>query len=485
MKLKIYTLLSLAFLMTLSLHAQEKWSLERCILYAQENSLEIKQAKVNAQSAELDLKLNRSAGLPSINANVNGGMQFGRTIDPTTNQFRSEATFFNSYGVTAQMTVYQGGRIRMGIKQSELDVQAALLDVESSSYNLSIDVATAYLNILLSEEQLVLSRTQLELTNQQLEQTDKLIAAGSLPEVDRYDIVTQIAQRENDIITAQNSLDNAYLAMRQLLLIDPSEPFDIEKPTIEIPENENADLYTVQSVYSAALNTIPSIRAAELRKQSAVYTVDIAKTQLLPAFFVSGGLNTSYSDRGRQIGGTSLETTTIPFVVSGVQAPFEALNGTPLNLNTSNEVPFFIDYPYFDQLSDNFGQSLSAGIQIPIFNRNSNVIAIQRAKLGVINADLNDLQVKQGIQTAVLQAVTNAKASQRSLAAFDRTYEASQIAFENAQKRFELGAINTIELVQARNTRDQSEINQLRGKYQHFFNLKVVDFYLGKPLKIN
>jgi len=58
-------------------------------------------------------------------------------------------------------------------------------------------------------------------------------------------------------------------------------------------------------------------------------------------------------------------------------------------------------------------------------------------------------------------------------------------AFENAQKRFKLGAINNFDYITSRNLIDNAEINALISKYDYIFKLKVLEFYMGKAITLN
>ena len=184
--------------------AQKAWSLEQCVEYAQKNSLTIKQAQYGIKNAELTNKQRKFNRLPNVNGSISGGFQFGRTIDPTTNSFNNERIGFNSYNINAGVTVFNGNRINNSIKQSQIDLDASILDAEASVNNISLMVASAYLSILLAEEQLENAINRRNLSQEQLDQTEKLIQAGTLPVNDRLDFVAQIALDEQTIIEAQN-----------------------------------------------------------------------------------------------------------------------------------------------------------------------------------------------------------------------------------------------------------------------------------------
>lgn len=469
----LFSALILGF--TVATGQQEVWTLEKCIQYARQNSLSIKQAQYNIKSAELLQKQATLSRLPSLNANGNAGYQFGRTIDPTTNGFKNENIGFNSYSLNAGVILYSGGEINNNIKQSRINLETAQLDAVNTANNIGLNVANAYLNILLAQEQLDNSRTRREQTQHQLEQTDKLIQAGSLPENDRLDILAQLALDEQSIIDAQNLVSISYLSLKQLMEIDPNTNFQIDRPEIGIPTDATPEGLTLEQVYNAALGAQPQIKASELRIQSADIGVQLAKAGALPTLSLSGNLSTSYSTRGQRI--TGYETQLIPQTVY--------VNGSPLNFEYETEIPQVADNPFTKQIKENFGQSVGLNLSIPLYNNGRNSVATERARLSVLNAEVSDRQVRQQLKTDVQTAIANAIASKQSYEASQRSLNAAQVAYDNAQKRFNLGAINTLLLTTASNNLEQAKVNLTRAKYQYIFNLKVVDFYLGKDIKLN
>ena len=196
------------FLCILSMaQAQEIWSLQKCIEYARENSLSLKQAMYGVEMAKLTDKGNRLARLPNLNGSASGGISFGRTIDPMTNSFQTQKFSYNSYGVSAGALVYNSGRINNTIKQGEADVKAAEADAAYSFNAAALNIANAYLQILMSDEQLESAQKRRDLSTRQLEQTDKLIQAGTIPANDRLEVLAHIARDEQTINQAENAID--------------------------------------------------------------------------------------------------------------------------------------------------------------------------------------------------------------------------------------------------------------------------------------
>ncbi len=464
-----------------SISAQNTWSLERCIQYARKNSLTIKQAQYDVRNAELTLKGAQLERLPNVNGNFSSSWNLGKNIDPTTNTFVNTRLFGGNGSVTGSLLIFDGNRINTAIKQSKTDLRAFKLEADAQANDISLQIAQAYLAILLAQEQLDNAQAQLELSQEQLDQIDKQIRAGTVPENDRLDFLAQIARNRQTIVEASNQVEINYLRLKNLMEIDPSTDFEIQGlETVEIPEDANPGIYQTPEVYQAALQTQPQIEAGQLRLESAELSARLARSNIFPRLSVFGQLNTNYSNQ-------QLDLADIPTeIVPSDPAPV-LIDGTPADIAFFREQPVTQPpiMPFFKQVKNNFGQAFGFSLQVPIYNNHQNIISVERARISALNQEVVNRQLRQQLKTDVQTAVTNAKASERSLDAAQRSLEAAQAAFDNAQNRFELGAINSLEYTTARNNLDQAQVLLIQAKYQYLFDLKVVDFYLGRELTLD
>ncbi len=476
MQRKITLLLAILGLAVLSAQAQNAWTLEKCVDYARQNNLRVKQAEYTIRNTELTKRQNEFNRLPGLSARTSGGLQFGRTIDPTTNSFNTEQIGFNSFSLDLSATLYGGNQINNSVKQSRIDLEAARLDAQATVNDIGLSIASAYLSILLAEEQLANGRRRLELSQTQLEQTDKLIQAGSLPPNDRLDFLAQIALDEQAIVEAQNLVAIGYLNLKQLLEIDPTEDIRIVRPeSIQVPEGVDPFSFQTDEVYNTALQTQPQIRAADLRLESAQLGENIAQGGYLPTLSLFASLNTNYS---------SAFQSAIFGLVRTKQTVF--INNDPVEIEFENQAPVdFRDIPYDTQIRDNFGQTVGLSLGVPIYSNHRNRINVERARLTVLNTQVTNRQLRQQLKTDVQRSIADARAARESLQAAQRAADAAQAAYDNADKRFRLGAINSLEYTTARNNLDRAQVDVIRAKYQYLFNLKVVDFYLGRPISLD
>ncbi len=459
---------------SLSANAQERWSLERCIQYAQQHNTQIKSAALAVQNAQLTRQLNELSRLPSLSASGSGGVQFGRTIDPATNDFVSQRLWYNTYAINTALTLYNGGAIRNNIQKSELDLQASKADATYTADLIALNVATAYLAVLQAEEQLDNAHRRLELSQLQLEQTDKLIRAGSLPQTARLDLLAQIARDEQSIVQAESDVERAYLTLKNLLNLDPTASIQVIHPDITLPMEQSPESETFLAVYQQALNSQAQVRADQLRLRAAGYSVALARAARLPRLTLFANINTNWSSAALWTQGT----------LSTIQEQEIIIDGMPVTVGFPVEIPLLDKKPFFDQIVDNFGQGIGLQLSIPIFTNGQARIGVERAKLGLEQARLQLEQTQQQLRNDVQRALADARAAHRNYQAALRTAEAARVAFESAQKRYELGAINQYDYNNARTNLDMAEITLTLSKYDYLFKLKVLEFYKGRKIRL-
>jgi len=476
-----FTFLSLLLLLSFGLPAQSNdgpWTLERAVEYALSNNLQVKRLGNLTELALIQQQQAKNARLPTLNGSTNIGAQLGRTIDPTTNTFDQQTIGFQGYGINAGVTLYNGGLIKNGLRQADLDLAAAEVDAKVTANNIGLQVANSYLTVVLLKEQLTNSRSQLQLTDDQLKNTDALIKAGALPAAQRFDLVAQQAANKRAIIDLENQLNNATLALKILLLLDFDQEFNVTTPDLNPTEAQLFESYDVSEVYLSARGIQPTIAAAELRRESSEVGIEVAKAGLRPTVSLFGSLSTNFSTVAKDfanpdITGIELEFgTPIPVRINGADATISELS--------PNGSPDFPKLGYFNQLDRNFGQSVGMSLNVPIYSQGRNKLNIQRAEVQQLNAQLDIEQAENNLRNDVELALANLRGAQETYRAAVVSQEASQAAYDNVQRSFKAGAANSLDLVTATNRLDQAKTEFTRSKYQLIFNRQVIRFYLGK-----
>jgi outer membrane protein len=349
------------------------------------------------------------------------------------------------------VTLFNGFRLLNSFKQSQTDLLAAEYDLQGLSNDISMNIATAFMQIMFSEELLTVAQQQLEVTNEQLDRTRKLVEAGSLPAGNAYDVEAQLASNELQVINAENALSAALLTLKQMLNLPASETFRIKRPLIDTPI-ETLGATTVGTVYDQALNNWPQIKARETRLASAQRGEKIAFASYTPSISANASVSTLFSSAYKD---------------SYLDSSFNLIQE---------------DIPYGSQLDQNLSERIGFSLNIPIFNGLQSRTAVRKARLGRINAELQLQDQKNQLYSSVQQAYNDATAAKRQYDASDKSVSATEKAFEYAEQRYNVGMMNTLEFNTTSNNLTRSRSELLRSKYDYIFKMKVLDFYQGKPI---
>lgn len=455
------------------LFAQTQWSLEQCILYAQEHNITIKQSALNVQLSEqtnLQAKLNL---LPTLNGSTNYGFSFGKNIDPTSNTFITSNYQSASFSVSTGVTLFNGLQKENGIKQAEFNLLAAQSNFQKIKNDISLSIAAAFLQVLYAKENLNNMQSQKNLLAAQLDKTKILVVANILAEGNQFDMEAQVAQQNLNEVTAKNSLDLAKLNLSQLLDLDST--IDIATPMLTFTKDMLfSGSLSVGAIYQTALISQPQIQASQYSLFAAQKGLNIAKGRLYPSLSFYGSVSTNYSNAVKKI--NSVDTSgfhTIGFV--------QSTNELVLSPSFTYS---FVKTPFGDQFKDNFGQSVGFSLSIPIFDAWNAHTGVESAKINFLNAQYNyelvQNQLKKDVQTAYADAVAGKDKYNAALA----NETAIEKSFNNAKQKFDLGAISSVDFNVAQNNLVQAQSQVLQAKYDYIFKLKILDFYQGKPLTL-
>jgi len=449
------------------------WTLQECIEYALQNNLQVKQAGFTSQNVQIILKQAKNNLLPAINGSTGYGWSFGRSIDPTENRFVNQQISSNNFNLSGSVPLFNGLQLQNTIKRNRLENEAALSDVEQTKNDVVLNVVAAYTQILFSDELLQNARLQLNTSQQQLERTQKLFKAGSVAESNVFEINSQVATDELSIINAQNQKDIAELNLIQLLDLRNLKDFEVVKPDIKDPD-QDVIMIDAGEVYAASQQQMPQVKSVDLRVNSALKDIDIARGAYYPRLSLSGSIATNYSSAfQQQVLLNTPRFQTIGFV-NGDQAQPVLY---PIYYEQTS-------YSFFNQLTDNQGKSIFINLSIPIFNgfqvRNNVSRAIINHKLAVLNTEV----VRNQLRTSIQQSFADAVAAQQKFIATKKQLAALELTYRNTEIKFNNGLVNTTDFNVARNNFTRAQSDLITAKYDYTFKLKILDFYQGKPLAL-
>ena len=438
----------LLFCGALSLKAQEpaQWDLKSCVQYAIQHNISVQQADVSARLAKLQAQLANSNRLPTINGSTGMGMRFGRSIDPTTNGFSNTQFLYNNFGLNGGVQVFNAGRLKNNAEASSLSWYASEADKLTIANDISMNVATFYLQILSAIEQVEIAKIQIQQTKEQLIATGKRVEVGLLPELNLLELETQLANDSSSYITAISSVQQTKLNMMALLNLDASNPFEIiAQPVDQIKLQAFADLQP-DYVFNLAAQNMPNVKAATLRVKAAEKNTLVAKAGFYPTLSFGYNLTSNFSNQSNDWG--------------------RVWNGW----NT--------------QVGNNFGQNVGLQMSIPLFNGNQSKLNYQQSKLNLSSVVLQADNTQRKLKQDIYSAFTNAVVAYNKLNAAQKALTSSEKTYQFATKRYELGLLGTIELLNNQNNYLKAKVNFKTAQYEHVFRIKLLEFYKGEALTL-
>lgn len=458
--------------------SQEVWTLEKCIEYALSNNLQLKQQDLYLQGANDNLKQSKLNVLPTINGFAMHEYNYGQTIDRYTNQFASSRVQSDNFYLSSSFTIFNGFQKINTIKQNKIDLEAAHYDTDKYMDDMSLSIATAYLQILYYKELLKIAQKQVEATGLQASRLKKLVDAGALAPGDFYNIQAQLASENVQVVDAQNNLELSYLTLAQMLDLPSADGFEIESPDLEIAANPSL-VALPEQIFSFALENQPSIKSAEAKLRSSEVGVDIAKSNIYPTLTLSGSWGTGYSGAAQILdSGAMGEPQLVPL-------GYTIKDGQPDQYVFSEyTIPVYKVKPFSDQVSDNINKSISFNLNVPIFNGGQARKAVSQAKLNYENSKLSYDISKLELQKTIQQAYANAHASLNKYESSQMGVKAAEESFRYADQKFTVGTINAVDYNNAKKDLEKSESQLLQSKYDYIFKSTVLDFYMGKPITL-
>ena len=416
------------------------WTLRNCIDYALQHNIQIQTQEITRETSEASLEQARAAQYPTLNFSGSFGANFQNVT--TYNDYMEQTSGIsasNNFGLNSGLTLYQGGRLRNTIAQQAIQAEAAGYDVEQSRIDLEINIAQAYLQLLYNKEALDLNRQAAELSARQVARGEELFNAGSISRVELSQLKSQHASDLYQIVTAENTLENSRLQLKQLLELGIDEPFEPYYPEIG-DELVGASLPPLSDLYYEVVENLPSMKSAALGVDAADMAVKIAKGSYAPSINLSAGISTGWN----------------------------SATGTT----------------YFDQLGNKLGESLGLSLSLPIFNGKQVRTNVKRAELQYAAQQLQYESSKKQLLSTLESLRNDAESARQRYFASKTQLQAAEESYRLVTEQFEAGIKNTVELMTEKNAYVSALSQQLQAKYQAVLAAKVLGRYLDQPIDL-
>lgn len=423
-----------------------QWDLQTCIDYALSHNISIRKNKITSESAAIDVKTAKAAFLPSMSASVSQRIvnrpysESGTIIsgDNITSS-QSKTSYNGSYGIDVSWTLYNGNKRSNTLKQQQLNNRIADLNVAESENSIEESITQMYVQILYNAEAVKIDQSTLALSEAQYNRGKELLKAGSIAKTDLAQLEAQVSTDKYQLVTAQATLQNYKLQLKQLLELDGDQEMNLYLPNIG-DSGVLTPLPNKADVYQAALTFRPEIEAGKLNISASEMGIKVARSGYLPTLSLSAGIGTT-------------------------------------NANGS-------DFTFGEQMKSNWNNSLGVTLSVPIFNNRTTKSAVQKAVLQKQTNELELIDQQKTLYKAIEGLWLDANSAQQQYTAALEKLRSTQTSYDLIQEQFNLGMKNTVELLTEKNNLLSAQQQMLQAKYMAILNAELLKFYQGEKIQL-
>ena len=411
--------------------ASKTWTLQECLDYAYQNNIQVRQSRNNQLSGIEDTKQAKAALFPSLVAS---------TTQSYTNYPSSEVTDNNSYtgtyGITAGMTIFEGGKLRTEVKRQKVQNQMDALSVEESVNDIRIAIVQAYMQCLYAADAVRINRSTAEASKAQRDRAEEMLRTGSISRVDFAQLQSQYSSDEYQIVVAGSTLDNYKLQLKQLLELDIMEEMNPAVPGVK-EENVLKALPPKNEVYETALKVMPQIRRGELGIEAAKLEEKSARAGFFPSISLSASVGTGHMSNN--------------------------------------------DFESGSQIWNRFNENVGLTLNIPIFSNRKNRTAVNKAKIALNDSYLEWTSLRKELLRNVESAYLDAVSAQAQYLSAREKEKYARESYELTSEQFRVGVKNTVELITAQNEYSAAQQQVLQAKYLTLLSIELLNIYQGLP----
>lgn len=411
--------------------ASKTWTLQECLDYAYQNNIQVRQSRNNQLSGIEDTKQAKAALFPSLVAS---------TTQSYTNYPSSEVTDNNSYtgtyGITAGMTIFEGGKLRTEVKRQKVQNQMDALSVEESVNDIRIAIVQAYMQCLYAADAVRINRSTAEASKAQRDRAEEMLRTGSISRVDFAQLQSQYSSDEYQIVVAGSTLDNYKLQLKQLLELDIMEEMNPAVPGVK-EENVLKALPPKNEVYETALKVMPQIRRGELGIEAAKLEEKSARAGFFPSISLSASVGTGHMSNN--------------------------------------------DFESGSQIWNRFNENVGLTLNIPIFSNRKNRTAVNKAKIALNDSYLEWTSLQKELLRNVESAYLDAVSAQAQYLSAREKEKYARESYELTSEQFRVGVKNTVELITGQNEYSAAQQQVLQAKYLTLLSIELLNIYQGLP----
>jgi len=428
------------------LFAQKAWSLDQCINYALDNNFSIQRQELGVNIQKSDFRQAGYELLPSISAESSLNQYFGRSIDPTTNNYVNVQFLSNGYGIYSSIDLFNGF-----VKLNTLNMQKHNLMAEKSKLQqvrnqVAFNVMNGYFNVLLKQGLYDIVKANFQLSREQMRSSRKFVEVGRKPGTDLLESEAVVAADSFLLVQANHMLEQACLDLKYQMNFPVANPLEIDSILLSVYTGQ-PDTLTAQNLFQLASEALPELKIADNQVNAAKKAVNISQGAFSPRVGFYSGWNTQYMETNR---------------------------------DENDKI-----IPFSDQVSNNASSYLSLGIEIPLFSKFSKHTLLSKSKMQYQQSRLQYDDVKYKLMMEVEKSLMEWRSARTEYESSIKQQAKSFNAFQAAEKKLQNGLIGIIEFYIQKNNWKNAETEVLRTGLQLLLKERYLRFMMTGSLASN
>ena len=403
----------------------DTWSYRECVDYAYSNNISLKKQLLTQQSGIINTEAANAEWLPTLN--------FATTHGYTNYAKEGSNSYTGTYGLNASWNVWDGGRRTSNIDLNKVQNRIDSYSVEAVRNNLETTILKYYLNILYNREAVSIAESALELSKAQLDRANELMNVGKLSRVDYSQFESQYLSDNSSLVTARGQLQSSLTDLKQMLQLSLDTRFELDDfiPSDDIINVES--LPDMLQVYDTALNWLPEIINGQLKSQLQDYNIKIARSGYMPTISLNAGI------------------------------------GTGTNSSDPSK--------WGEQMSNKLNEQVSVTLSVPIIDQKSASTKTRLAQIDKLNADLDYRQLQIDLSKTIESLFVDANNYIAQYNSGKMQVQSAALTEELTTEKFNLGLVNTVELLTAHTNLLSARMQLLQSKYLAILSIKMINFY--------
>lgn len=438
---RFYSILLILFALSCdNLISQTVWSVDDCMSYAMENNTQIKKQTINESEAKSSLTESKLAFLPSVSASTGLNFNFGNSIDPVTNAYKSTSNMSNSYGIYGGLNLFNGLQTLNGYRIAKVSKLREELVAEQIRNQVATQTMSAYYRAIFAYGAFKIAKEELSESRKMFKRKSVEYEIGLANISDLALLKSRVSQGEYNITNLEGiyrkslvELKNQmYYPLGQELAIDT---FAIVHTTVtDVDEN-------FSEIYAIALEELPDFKITEAEERIAKLSWSTSKALLFPSLSLSGGVNTGY---------------------------------TKFSEGTNDR--------FGDQFENRMGEYVGVSMNIPLWGGLSRVKNMQRKKFEYNRIQIVKDEKAREIESLVFEALIDLDSYEKQCNLSETNVKANTLSYRTTEVKFNEGLSTVVDVQTVQTNLTIAKMDLLKAFLNYLMQRRIVDYYKGEPL---